>query len=195
MKSWKTTLCGVLAIVGAGMTQFFHDTPMLFKIGGFLATVAPACGLLFARDNNVTSEQAGATAPRSGAGTPFLALAAALGLSALMVGCAGLNRSIITVTDVVDSAMTEYADAQVRGLTTPALDAKVKAAHAEYQKAAGLALVAYQTATANGDKPAALATLKTLREAVDPLFDLITPKLAADRAVTLSQQLNQAAAP
>lgn len=98
----------MLAIIGGGLTQFFPDVPVLFKLGGFLATCAPAIGLLFARDNNVTSEQAGATAPRSGISTPLLALAAALGLSALMVGCASY-KVVGTVTVTAERAMTSWA--------------------------------------------------------------------------------------
>ena len=108
MKSWKTTLCGVLGIVGAAITQFFPEYPLVFKVGGFMAAIGPALGLLFARDNNVTSEQAGATAPRSGISTPLLALAAALGLSALMVGCASY-KVVGTVTVTAERAMTSWA--------------------------------------------------------------------------------------
>jgi hypothetical protein len=57
MKSWKTTLCGSLALIGALITQFY---PEFAKHGGFVAALASGLGLLFARDNKVTSEDAGA---------------------------------------------------------------------------------------------------------------------------------------
>ncbi len=59
MKSWKTTLCGGLTIVGTAMTQFFPEYPLVSKIGGFVAAVSTGVGLLFARDNNVSSESLG----------------------------------------------------------------------------------------------------------------------------------------
>lgn len=49
-------MCGVLALLGGGLTQFY---PEYAKLGGFLAFIGSGLGLLFARDNNVTSEQAG----------------------------------------------------------------------------------------------------------------------------------------
>lgn len=93
MNSWKTTLCGLLAVVGAGLTQFFADVPWLFRVGGFLAAVAPAAGLLFARDNNVTSEQAGAAPKRFQSTIPILIAVACLTLA----GCA-FNRQYATTT-------------------------------------------------------------------------------------------------
>jgi hypothetical protein len=63
--SWKTTLCGLLALVGAGLMTEFHDVSWLAHTGALLAATAPACGLLFARDNNVTSEAAGAHPPQN----------------------------------------------------------------------------------------------------------------------------------
>jgi hypothetical protein len=71
MKSWKTTLCGVVAIIGGTLVQFFPEYPLAAKIGGALAAAATGIGLLFARDNNVTSEQVGAGNADSGRrGTP-----------------------------------------------------------------------------------------------------------------------------
>jgi hypothetical protein len=63
--SWKTTLSGVLSIIVAVIT--FVATPMLDsdpatvpQWGPVLAVLSTAIGLLFARDNDVTSEKAGA---------------------------------------------------------------------------------------------------------------------------------------
>ncbi len=63
--SWKTSLAGVLSIVVAAIT--FVVQPMLDadpltvpQWGPVLAAVSAAAGLLFARDNDVTSERAGA---------------------------------------------------------------------------------------------------------------------------------------
>lgn len=59
MKSWKTTLCGAISAAATGIAAANLD-PMITKIAGIVATVATAALGYFARDNNVTSEQAGA---------------------------------------------------------------------------------------------------------------------------------------
>lgn len=51
--SWKTTVCGIVGIIGGGLMQFF---PQYGQLGGFLASVSASVGLLFARDNNKRSE-------------------------------------------------------------------------------------------------------------------------------------------
>ena len=65
MKSWKTTTCGILAAVAAGITLVAvplldEDPATVANWGAFGATLAVAIGLLMARDNNKTSEDAGA---------------------------------------------------------------------------------------------------------------------------------------
>jgi hypothetical protein len=91
MKSWKTTVCGVLALVGGGLTQFY---PEYAKLGGFLMFIGSGLGLLFARDNNVTSEQAGVdpvskAVRQFGDGPPPPSLPLILLLGALAFGLSG----------------------------------------------------------------------------------------------------------
>ena len=66
MKSWKTTVTGVATIltaVGAALTAMFDNDPSTtIDIAVTIAAVMSGIGLIFARDNNVTSEQAGAGA-------------------------------------------------------------------------------------------------------------------------------------
>ena len=66
MKSWKTTVCGVAGLVAAvatGVKAFFDGDPETgIDFGGILAAVlvlAPSLGLLFARDNDKSSEDVG----------------------------------------------------------------------------------------------------------------------------------------
>ncbi len=63
MKSWKTTSAGILAIVG-GIVRFYFAIKSGNITEEAVMTTATAIvsgiGLLFARDNNVTSEEAGA---------------------------------------------------------------------------------------------------------------------------------------
>lgn len=57
-KSWKTTVAGLLAAIGAVLAK--SDDHTLSTIGGILVPAGALLTGMFARDNNVTSEQAGA---------------------------------------------------------------------------------------------------------------------------------------
>jgi len=54
MKSWKTTLAGLLAILSAAVGAFW---PQHLPLVGTLTGVLAGLGLIAARDNNVTSGQ------------------------------------------------------------------------------------------------------------------------------------------
>lgn len=58
MKSWKTTAAGLIAIAAIIIETFFPEHRDVFAK---VIAAATAAGLLAARDNNVTSEQAGAS--------------------------------------------------------------------------------------------------------------------------------------
>lgn len=60
MKSWKTTVAGVAALLFAAALAL-QDSPNWEAIA---ALAAGGFGLVFARDNDVTSEEAGATAAK-----------------------------------------------------------------------------------------------------------------------------------
>lgn len=64
MKSWKTTTAGICTIVSvvAGIIKAIVDGDPTTNPdwGVAIAAVTTAFGLIFARDNNVTSETAGA---------------------------------------------------------------------------------------------------------------------------------------
>lgn len=61
MKSWRTTLAGVLLIVGSIAMQLYYlfdgDPATKFSIEAVMGVLAGA-GLFTARDNSVTSEEA-----------------------------------------------------------------------------------------------------------------------------------------
>ena len=63
--SWKTTLCGILTIAASGITlvaiPLLDADPLTIpNYTAFIAALTAGIGLLFARDNGVTSEAAGA---------------------------------------------------------------------------------------------------------------------------------------
>lgn len=64
MKSWKTTLAGISGIVGmlaTAVSAMLDGNPATVPQWEIvIPAVIGMAGLLFARDNNVTSEQAGA---------------------------------------------------------------------------------------------------------------------------------------
>jgi len=64
MSSWKTTTTGILAIVvaisAAVKCTIDNDPSTVADWGSVAAAVMAGIGLIFARDNKTTSEQAGA---------------------------------------------------------------------------------------------------------------------------------------
>jgi len=62
--SWRTTLAGIGAIlvaVGTAVSAMFDNDPATMpEWGAVVAACIAGFGLIFARDNKVTSEQAGA---------------------------------------------------------------------------------------------------------------------------------------
>ena len=62
-KSWKTTtgaLCGLVALILGAASAMLDNDPATNPDWNAVAIAAVAVGTMFARDNNVTSEQAGA---------------------------------------------------------------------------------------------------------------------------------------
>jgi len=64
MKSWKTTVSGIAAIIAAIALAVAHefdaDPATVADWGAVMATIAAGIGLLYARDNNKSSEKVGA---------------------------------------------------------------------------------------------------------------------------------------
>lgn len=69
-KSWKTSLCGIAGVFLLGATKTPGIPEWLAHIFQLLGAAAPSIGLLFARDNNRTSEDVGAKAKKNGEVTP-----------------------------------------------------------------------------------------------------------------------------
>lgn len=64
MKSWKTTLAGIAAIIAAVAlaiaSEFDADPATIADWGAAIAALSAGLGLLFARDNDKSSEQVAA---------------------------------------------------------------------------------------------------------------------------------------
>lgn len=114
---------------------------------------------------------------------------------AFLVGCSTLYTGVISITSVVDSAMTTWANMSVAGKTTLDIDTKVIKAHDQYRAAAGVAkraLIAYK---AGGDQANYLTALEAAKVAADGLLDIIYPLLTVDKADALKSQLSKANSP
>lgn len=194
MNSWKTTLCGVLALIGGGLVQFF---PEYAKLGGLLSFIGSGLGLMFARDNNVTSEQAGARSSVA-ANTFKLGLIVALcgvAASASLTGCKTPYQAAGVVVVTADRAADGWADYVVWTKYHPPYDTntlarqemEVRAATTKYQAAMDSLYWARKTALASGDTNATPeAVLLQSQRAADSLVNLILTFLPVDRATALN---------
>jgi hypothetical protein len=156
MKSWKTTVCGVLGLLGGLIAQFF---PEYSRYGLFLASFGAGLGLLFARDNNVTSEQAGCApaAPAANAGNLAGTITALVLLCLLAVtGCARLH----SVQTRVEWQGTNHVETVTKNTITTFFDshndvAKLRASTTDKTQSLSLAGVDQGSAATNA---AALAS-------------------------------------
>lgn len=156
--SWKTTSAGLLAIAGGLVRMAFA-----IKSGNVteeavmttITTIVTGIGLLVARDNNVTSEQAGAAKPEptiSKSVLPML-LIGALCLSPLAVtGCKTTQTPAVTVAFrtlettqiLVDKAMKVYGGLCARGKVTVEKQKEIDDYHAIYRESFRMAVIAAQ---------------------------------------------------
>lgn len=143
MKSWKTTVFGLMAAIGSGVigayaikAEFLKDFPSwLPGLGVLFMSIGTACLGFAARDNDKSSEAVGAsTIPK----LPIVLLAAFLAVS--LTGCNSTPQQVSyrtagTTVVSVDHAMTAWGD-YVAAKHPPAdQEAKVKAAYERYQSA------------------------------------------------------------
>jgi hypothetical protein len=158
MKSWKTTIFGLLAAIGGGIVAAHNLKPDLLAelpkcvpgLGYILSFVATAGIGLAARDNDKTSEDVGANKPAPGQlGSGAASLFLIAGLAGLMIGCQA-TPARIAYTGVagpaitVDTAMTAWGGYVAQFHPAPEVEQKVKAAFERYQAAELLAIDAAQ---------------------------------------------------
>lgn len=65
--SWKTSLCGIVGVFFTGAAKTPGIPEWLGHIFNLLGASAPSVGLLFARDNDKTSEDVGVSPSKNGA--------------------------------------------------------------------------------------------------------------------------------
>src|SRR5947208_2772536 len=93
----------------------------------------------------------------------------------LACSCAGLYRSTITLTAVMDEAAKSYATSYNQGLVPPDVAAKVATAHLQFRRSAGVAhdaLVAYKL---SGDAKDFNAALDAAKVAADGFISALVP--------------------
>ena len=179
MRSWKTTFFGLLAAAGGAILGAYELKPALLAafppwlpgLGWMASAIGTACMGLAARDNSVTSEQAGAGQPSPGFVPLLLALFLASGILAglaLVNGCGSTPpqisyRTAATTCTTVDAAMTAWGHYVAQFHPPANQESQVKAAFEKYQAALLLVLDANQlyialAGTSPNAPPADLAT-------------------------------------
>lgn len=185
MTSWKTTLFGLLAGIGAAVAMV-DGIPHWLLVSAKVAAAAGVAGLgLAARDNDKSSEDVGANKPTA---VPIrgiaLSLFLALGLAGVMVGCSGTPARIAYNTVAapaitVDQAMTAWGDYVAQFHPSVATELKVKAAFETYQKAELVAIdaaQAYAALSSSGSTNTVMEKLQsdlTSQAAATALADLV----------------------
>lgn len=194
MSSWKTTFCGAVGII-AGCVVAADFGPLVTKIFACVASIASGLGLLFARDNGVTSEQAGAASvPRS---VPVNVIKGSFGLLlvglcafGLFSGCKTPYKAAGVVVVTVDRAADAWADYVVWESSRPGHDAarlarqenEVRAATLQYQAAMDAVYLARKAAGQAGPGAGVLAAADA---ASGDLVKLIASFLPGDRLAKL----------
>lgn len=118
-----------------------------------------------------------------------------LAVCILLTGCTTLFQGVITVTEVVDSAMTNWAHLSNTQQTSAAFDDKVKVAHAKYNKSCAIAQQALILYKGTGQRDSLAAALQTVKEGAGPLIELIATVVKPREATVLKNNLTNASLP
>jgi hypothetical protein len=194
MKSWKTTAAGIgglMTAIGSALNQLFDGNPATNPDWNLLLPIIFTSLIgIFARDNNVTSEQAGANDPgkpptlANASRLPLLLLigllAATVALPLAITGCGSTPQrvsyqSAATTTVTVETALRAYNEFAKAGKTTPEQNAKVKAAYVKYQAAFAVVCDAGAIYAASGgtNAPANAALQQAIVNSGATITDLI----------------------
>lgn len=116
MNSWKTTSAGLLTIIGALVTLWFHRAGLTPEIVmGCATAVLTGIGLILARDNDKTSEDVGAKPAATSAGSgnargvALLLLCLSLAGVGLWAGCQAPPQRIAYNTVAAPAVTADHA--------------------------------------------------------------------------------------
>jgi len=118
-----------------------------------------------------------------------------LAVCTLLVGCATVFNSTIAVTEIVDSAMKQWARLSNTQQTTPEFDTKVVVAHDRYRQSAAVAQATFNLYKVTNNASDLNAALQAARDGAGPLIDLIASIVAPASGVKLKTALTKASIP
>ncbi len=110
----------------------------------------------------------------------------------LLVSCATVYTSVVSLTSVIDGAAKTYARLYNSGLVPPDLAAKVSKAYLGYRDSARVARDALTAYKASGDPSSYQAALAVARQAAWNFANLLLPLLAPHDAIAIQTQLGKA---
>jgi hypothetical protein len=118
-----------------------------------------------------------------------------IAVCALLLGCSTLFTSVVTVTEVVDSAMKNWAQASKARQTTPEFNTQVIKLHDNYRLAAAAAQLSLKTYKNTNNASDLVAALAAAKDGAIPLVDFIVQILSAPVAAELQANLSKATTP
>jgi Na+-translocating ferredoxin:NAD+ oxidoreductase RnfG subunit len=118
-----------------------------------------------------------------------------LAICALLVSCTTLYTSVITVTEVVDSGMKQWAQANKARQTTPEFNLQVVRLHDNYRAAAAAAQFSLKAYQASGNATMLVTALQQAKDGAAPLIQFIVTILLPPQADALTTQLAKATKP
>lgn len=110
----------------------------------------------------------------------------------LLVGCTTLWTGVVTLTQVHDTAMKNWAQAVKNGTSTTAINAAVVVADAKYRQAATVAADALTAYKNGGSSDAYVNALIAVRSALDSLITILTPAIPQADSQSLRANLAKA---
>ena len=118
-----------------------------------------------------------------------------LAVCALLLGCTTLYTSVVTVTEVVDSAMKQWAQANKERRTTPEFNAQVIKLHDQYRAAAAVAQLSLKAYKETANAADLVTALQAAKEGAIPLVNLIIDILKPAESNQLQDNLAKAVRP
>lgn len=113
----------------------------------------------------------------------------------LLLGCSTMFTGIVTVTEVVDAAMKNWAHASVARQTTPEFNAQVVRLHDNYRKAAASAQLSLKLYKSTNQATNLVDALAAAKDGALPLVDFIAQILTEAKGTGLKTQLAKATQP